>query len=132
MTWLIFLYMTIGFLVLLFIVYLLYRYYLSKPVQEKPFPPNSYMRNIGLKCPDYWIFDETTGKCLNQFNIPVANLDKCYDDEKQKTKKFNPITRWPVNTNEFDEVLKERCDWVRNCGPNKNLPASWQGVDQNC
>ena len=132
MTWLIFLYMTLGFLGLLFIVYLLYRYYLSKPIHHKQYPPSSYMRNVGLHCPDYWIYREDTGDCFNQFNIPVVNPNTCYDDINSKTKKFDPISRWPVNTNEIDKVLKERCEWVRHCGPNKNLPASWQGVDGNC
>ena len=128
MTWLIFLYMTIGFLFLLFIIYLLYRYYLAKPIQPKRFPSDSYMKNMGLRCPDYWTYQN--GTCVNQFNIPVANPKFCYDDPKNKTKKFQPITRWPVNSNEVDDVLKDRCQWVRNCGPNNKLPASWVGIDE--
>jgi hypothetical protein len=130
MSWLIFFYMILGFLVVLAVVYYLYKYYLSKPVTGTlPFPPNSYMRTIGLRCPDYWIFNESSGECVNQFNIPVTDPATCYDNVDSKTKKFTPITNWPINTNEVDQVLKTRCEWIRKCGPNKNLPASWVGID---
>ncbi len=70
--------------------------------------------------------------CVNQFNIPVNDPKACYDDGNGKAKKFTPITRWPINSNDLESVLKERCEWIRNCGPNNKLPASWIGIEDKC
>ena len=130
MTWLVVLYMVVGFFAIAFVLVSLYRYYWQKPTTPPRYPPDSYMRQVGLTCPDYWVYDATRDVCVNQFNIPVNDPKKCYD--KNNEKKFNKITRWPVNSNEIDHVLQGRCDWVRQCGPSKKLPASWVGVEEHC
>ena len=130
MNLLIFLYVILGGLTVLFVLYTLYKYFLTRPMAPKPYPPNSYMRQIGVLCPDYWIYNDEKGVCVNQFNIPVNDPKKCFDNGNEK--KFTPITKWPINSNDLDNVLKDRCDWIRKCGPNDKLPASWIGVEDNC
>ena len=124
------LYIILGFIFLLIILYFLYRYFRGKPKAPANYPSDSYMREVGLRCPDYWVYNQEKGVCVNQFNIPVNDPKTCYDQNNEK--KFKEIRNWPVNTNEFDEVLKGRCEWLRECGPTKKIPASWVGVDQHC
>ena len=130
MTWLIIIFMLVGFLLMLYVLYTIYRNYRGKSTAPRSYPPSSFMRQVGVRCPDYWVYNDDKGVCVNQFNIPVNDPESCYDQNNEK--KFKNITRWPVNSNELDEVLKGRCDWIRDCGPTKKLPASWLGVDDHC
>lgn len=130
MNLLIFVYVILGGLTVLFVLYSLYKYYLTAPVGPKAFPPNSFMRQVGVLCPDYWIYNDAKKICVNQFNIPVNDPKKCYDNGNEKA--FSPIEKWPINSNDVDNVLKDRCEWIRNCGPNNKLPASWLGLEDKC
>ncbi len=127
------LYPIVGAFTVLFLILLVYYYVWPKrQVKEPAFPPNQFMREVGIQCPDYWIYDSTRNVCVNKFNIPLRDPQTCYDDEKARTKSFKKITRWPVHSNSLDEVLRGRCDWIRRCGPQKNINASWVGIDGLC
>jgi hypothetical protein len=90
------------------------------------YPPNSYMQNGGLDCPDYWIKisqDNKQIKCKNSYGIPLKK-DTC-----NNTAKFSIIdsTTW-ANTEDKTKVVgvNERCTWLNECG------GVWQGIQTYC
>lgn len=81
----------IGLIVLFaYIVYYLWKYLQDRNQQEldmKISPPNDYMQQTGIKCPDYWVNTETdtenkTYTCKNVNN--VAPPQKSVNDECSK------------------------------------------------
>lgn len=134
------LYMTIGFILVISVLYYLYYLMYSKTQQQQTggsqqpsYPPNVYMREVGLMCPDYWSYQGTKDNkvmCRNTFNLPTNNPEYCMDDGNVKS--FSQINRWPVDSNELPGVLQDRCEWVRQCGQKKGQAGSWLGVAENC
>ncbi len=125
----------LGIVTFLAIAYYFVRRFMDEKHEESMkkmrWPPDDYMRDVGSKCPDYWSYqplDENSHQCLNTFNLPEhdPNNKICGGDRKT----FTTIKKWPPNSD--DPGLKEACDWLKNCGPRSNIPASWMGMDQYC
>jgi len=98
-------------------------------------PPLNYMREIGSKCPDYWVYmgkDTTkTGYhiCHNAYNIPTQPSNStCYDDEHGRTKSFKD-SKMDSDGNMDPDAEKERCNFVKQCGPTTETKASWLGIN---
>ena len=96
-------------------------------------PPLDYMREIGSKCPDYWVYKGADPAkagysiCENVFNIPVNTNSGCYDDSAARTKSFKDAKM--DENGKMDPVAeKERCTFVNRCGPTSEMKASWLGV----
>jgi hypothetical protein len=137
----------LGFFGLIFILVIIY-YFLARWMEQPStkdkqvaWPPASYMEATGAQCPDYWNNAGNVGegehRCVNKFNLPVIKVDSkrcknvdCLDDGNSKN--FKTIAKWPVkNRNE----IKDRCLWRDCCVTdklNKNVPASWIGIDSVC
>ena len=134
----------IGFLtVLVLVIYVIKKGTKSKDDKnEAPkYPPNDYMRQTGMICPDYWSYvgmspDGKSYRCKNVFNIPTSDDDnKCYDNPDNKIKNFSVINEWPISNipeGNVDEVLDTRCKWISKCGPSPNSDASWIGINDKC
>ncbi len=103
-------------------------------------PPLDYMRNVGSRCPDYWVDmgEDPTRKgyhlCYNQLNIPINNPNNnvCYSDKDKRTKSFKDVYITEAGTmidkDGGSEGEKERCRFVAQCGPSNNMTASWLGI----
>lgn len=122
-------------LLTIFIVSILY-YYLSmdptpKTLGINQWPPENYMKTVGSLCPDYWFFDGNLPNgqhvCRNKFNLPVHSKNPICNPEQ---KIFSKFSKWPPSNN--DPTLKEACQWINECGPEKNIPAAWIGVSNLC
>jgi hypothetical protein len=98
-------------------------------------PPLDYMREIGSKCPDYWVYkgaDPTKAGyslCENVFNIPTQANNMCYDSDKieARIKSFKDAKIDSEGKMDI-EAEKERCKFVNQCGPTPEMKASWLGV----
>ena len=119
-------------LVLIFIVIIIYA--ATKNKKKIDWPPPSYMKEIGGKCPDYWTYlgeDENNQTvCKNIYNVPINKLDtkhKCMQ-EGSNIVKFENYSSWPPT----GEALNERCRWIKGCGERPKINASWIGMDKLC
>ena len=127
-----------GILFLLLIVYIVKSNKAKSGLKgkSKKMPPLEYMREIGSKCPDYWVYmgDDKNGNniCKNQYNIPVANASssKCYNDPQNKIMKFK-IANMQQSGNMDATASKQRCDFVSTCGPTASSSASWLGINSD-
>ena len=125
----------IGFITFCAIVYYFYKRYSQHLKKQKKlddmWPPRDYMKNMGAQCPDYWIMQPSgqsnTVKCVNKFNIPTAEDEYCSTNNVHT---FNRVNKWPLPKDSRE--LKERCRWIQKCGPERNIPASWTGMDNYC
>jgi hypothetical protein len=98
-------------------------------------PPLDYMREVGSKCPDYWVYkgadptDPTYSLCENVFNIPTQNNKTCYNDPDSATrlKRFKDA-KMDSEGNMDPEAKKQRCEFVNKCGPTSEMKASWLGI----
>jgi len=126
-----------GILFLLLIVYIVKSNKAKSGLigKSKKMPPLDYMREIGSKCPDWGVYKgkDSAGKiiCENVFNIPV-NIDpnsnfKCYDDAQTRTKNFSDAKMNAEGIMD-QEAEKERCNFVKNCGPTSEMKAWGLGV----
>lgn len=126
-----------GILFVLLLVYVVQTNKAKKSAKgvSSNMPPLDYMRRIGVRCPDYWVYmgEDSTKEgyhiCKNVYNIPVNNEDNttCYDDKTAKTKSFkNAGMGSDGKMNKTAE--KERCDFVSQCGPSADMKASWLGI----
>lgn len=130
----------LGFFGILFVLLLVY---VIQTNQEKKsakggngnMPPLDYMRNIGVKCPDYWVYmgadtnREGYHICKNVYNIPVHNPENrvCYSDMEGKTKSFKDANMG--SDGKMDKTAeRERCEFVAQCGPSAEMKASWLGI----
>ena len=87
-----------GILFILLIVYIVKSNKAKSGLTGKSerMPPLDYMREIGSKCPDYWVYkgaDPTKAGyslCENVFNIPIQPNNGCYDSDKiaERVKSF--------------------------------------------
>jgi len=147
----------IGFFVVVsWIIYYLYdvvRKKVEYTIVANTNPPQSYMQNSGIKCPDYWV---NTGVdkdgnyiCKNSFNIDSVNTNgKCNSTEMT----FTPIQAgytWESgdpkglktlsDQEKYDFLNKSsvsgsttRCSWINNCGPAQSTQGIWTGVNEIC
>ncbi len=97
-------------------------------------PPLEYMREIGSKCPDYWVYKGAdinklgSSICENVFNIPTqASKKDCYDDSTARIKSFKNAAM-TADGKMDPEAEKQRCTFVNQCGPTSEMKASWLGV----
>lgn len=98
-------------------------------------PPLEYMREIGSKCPDYWVYKGADpakagySLCENVFNIPTQVNNECYDRDKidARIKSFKDA-KIDENGKMDPEAEKQRCKFVNQCGPTPEMKASWLGV----
>ena len=96
-------------------------------------PPLEYMREIGSKCPDYWVYKGADpakagySLCENVFNIPVQTNNECYDDSTARIKSFKDA-KMDSEGKMDPEAEKQRCKFVNQCGPTSEMKASWLGV----
>lgn len=125
-----------GILFLLLIVYIVKSNKAKSGLtgKSKKMPPLEYMREIGSKCPDYWVYkgaDPTKAGfsiCENVFNIPTqASKTDCYDDSTARTKSFKNAAM-TADGKMDPEAEKQRCRFVNQCGPTSEMKASWLGV----
>ena len=122
-----------GILFLLLIVYIIKSNKAKSGLtgNSKKMPPLDYMREIGSKCPDYWVYKgvDPTGKilCENVFNIPTQT--GCYDTDKitERIKSFKDA-KMTADGKMDKEAEKERCKFVNQCGPTSEMKASWLGI----
>ncbi len=148
----------IGLIFLItYIVYYLYDY-IKKMNEEQQisqiFPSPTYMQNVGINCPDYWVnmgIVDGNIKCKNSFNIPINGHEesKCTDEmyfipvETGKTWEYgNPNNLKSLTDKEkFDFLNKKidgnddsmsRCEWVNKCSQSENTQGIWQGVNEIC
>lgn len=133
------LYVTIGFIVIIAVIYYIYSLIYSSSSANggnnnaNDYPPDTYMREVGLQCPDYWSYDGVQNgrvMCRNTFNLPTNDPASCMSNGNTQT--FSQINRWPVPTNELSNVLSDRCAWIQKCGEKSGQPASWIGVAEHC
>ena len=98
-------------------------------------PPLDYMREIGSKCPDYWVYKGADpakagdSLCENMFNIPTQSNNECYDTDKvnDRIKSFKDAAM-NADGKMDPEAEKQRCKFVNKCGPTSEMKASWLGV----
>jgi hypothetical protein len=143
----------IGLIVLIsYFVYYLYTYFQHKKVKTvmaQMNPPQDYLQNVGINCPDYWVNMGKVGdniQCKNSFNINVNNDDKCNNVyfpsiPKDKTWVYgNPNGLKTLSDSEKYKFLKtksnadsySRCEWINNCGPSSSVQGVWQGINEIC
>jgi hypothetical protein len=98
-------------------------------------PPLEYMREIGSKCPDYWVYKGADpakagySLCENVFNIPTQANNECYDSDKieSRIKSFKDA-KIDENGKMDPDAEKQRCKFVNLCGPTPEMKASWLGI----
>jgi hypothetical protein len=124
-----------GILFLLLIVYIIKSNKAKSGLIGKStkMPPLDYMREIGSKCPDYWVYKGADpakagySLCENVFNIPVQTNNECYDDSTARIKSFKDA-KMDSEGKMDPEAEKQRCKFVNQCGPTAEMKASWLGV----
>ena len=124
-----------GILFLLLIIYIIKSNKAKAGLTGKStkMPPLDYMREIGSKCPDYWVYKGADPAragysiCENVFNIPTQANNGCYDDAAARTKSFKNAAMNAEGKMD-PEAEKERCKFVNQCGPTPEMKASWLGV----
>jgi len=117
-------------------------------------PPESYMQNSGIKCPDYWV---NTGVdkdgnyiCKNSFNIDSVNPTngKCNSSEMvfppiqsgYTWESYDPNGLKSLSDKEKYDFLNgskvegkpTRCSWINSCGPATSTQGIWTGVNEIC
>jgi hypothetical protein len=89
-------------------------------------PPNAYMNEGGLNCPDYWINVSNANNknsCRNAYKIPNKAGQVTTDET------FSAISDEVWNSSEERGTLsgvKSRCNWLNSNG------GAWQGISQYC
>jgi hypothetical protein len=125
-----------GILFLLLIIYIIKSNKAKSGLVGKSvkMPPLEYMREIGSKCPDYWVYKGADplkagySICENVFNIPTqASKTDCYDDSTARIKSFKNAAM-TADGKMDPEAEKQRCTFVTQCGPTSEMKASWLGV----
>jgi len=145
----------IGLIVLIsYFVYYLYTYFQHKKIKTmmaQMNPPQDYVQNVGINCPDYWVNmgTDVNGniQCKNSFNIQTnGSTDKCNSPKfiqipKGKTWEYgNPNGLKTLSESEkYSFLMKSkvdgynsRCEWINSCGPSTSVQGIWQGVNEIC
>ncbi len=131
--------------IIIYLIFKLWAYYTAVSERRRKAairPPLDYMNNIGIKCPDYWVYTgkDANGnyKCVNKFNLDVADTGKCYtgslEDKTSVFKALGSDKNWETMTddertsfvNEEVSGVGSRCNWVSNC------KGVWLGVQNIC
>lgn len=128
----------IGLIVILIVIY---RFSVisnqnAKSGVVKNWPPRQYMENVGKYCPDYWVYmgkDPNNSKkhiCMNSFNVDIKTpvSSTCYSNRASKQKIFTTPSLTD-NGIEKGAALNEMCQFIKNCGPETGLEASWLGIN---
>ncbi len=146
---------TIGLVgILIVVIYYIWKYIdkMNKDAaiaKERPTP--TYMQQVGLKCPDYWIhrsYDRNGNYICEDVNDLMVKYEKdngnCRNTTtKQMTfSKIDPNTPW---TKMSDDDRKKfvatkvgsnysRAQWIKQCGPNVGRGVStraiWSGLEK--
>ena len=128
----------VGIILLASIGYYAYlNYYTGKQdSQRQNWPPSSFMRNVGSKCPTGWTFigtDPAKGDvCVNDLDVKTGPAQMCYDDPSTKTKSFSTLSGWPISPSAAQKTLADRCAFVKSCGPSSGKYATWFGIADLC
>jgi hypothetical protein len=145
----------IGLIVILIIIYrfsTISSNKINKSDVVKNWPPKQYMENVGVLCPDYWVYmgpdpnNPTTHHiCWNKYNLDINKVTTgsnpegqipatCYTNANGRQKKFTTMTI--SNNNKLldkgktsDEGLKDICEFIKECGPSSGKEASWLGFN---
>lgn len=126
-----------GILFLLLIVYIIKSNKAKSGLtgNSTKMPPLDYMREIGSKCPDYWVYKGADPNkagyslCENVFNIPVQTNNECYDSDKVEARIKSFKNAAMTDDGKMDpEAEKQRCKFVNKCGPTTEMKAAWLGV----
>lgn len=130
--------------IIVYLIFKLWAYYTAVAEKRRKAairPPLDYMNNIGIKCPDYWVYAGTDSngnyKCVNKFNLDVADTGKCYTNTSDKTYIFKALgsdKNWETMTeddktnflNEAAPNQSSRCKWISEC------KGVWLGVQNIC
>ncbi len=132
--------------IIIYLIFKLWAYYTAVSERRRKAairPPLDYMNNIGIKCPDYWVYAGTDAngnyKCVNKFNLDVADTAKCYTgNNAEKTFIFKALgsdKNWETMTedektsfvtNEAPSGGSSRCKWISDC------KGVWLGVQNIC
>ena len=126
--------MIIGIVALVSLLYYWYLSYSQTKSKETVWPPPNYMKYIGSKCPTGWTYKGTqNGKdvCVNMNDIAVADNQSCYTDASAKTMQFDNIN-WPIAPSAQQNMLQDRCSWIKGCGPTDKTYATWFGIQDLC
>ena len=148
---------TIVLLIIGFIILPIALYFIFKKINSATgstndmYPNNEYMEKIGAVCPTGWVYKgESAGNniCENYYKLPISDTDKCYNNKDTKVKFFSKINDWQKCQDTIScKPLKERCDWIKNCGPSTGNSSSscntqgkwkdtqyaaWLGVADKC
>ena len=150
----------IGLVVLIvYLVYYLYIYIQKKNQQRinsNIYPPQEYMQQTGIKCPDYWTNNgiDSNGNyiCTNPFNIASVNTNtNCnsqkmlfaplktgytleYDNPNGLTS-YNETDKYNFVSNDIPVGVTNgisRCTWINSCGASNNIQGIWSGVQNIC
>ena len=138
----------VGFIILLsYLISYIYYYFKHRSEQVKMSevnPPNQYMQQTGIKCPDYWVNTgvDANGNyiCKNMFNLNVHNTTpptdgickdiKCYHSDSDKTVKFSGLgskKTWESNNpngmTSYDD--KEKYSFVNDAGSGTSSRCDW-------
>jgi hypothetical protein len=122
---------TIGFFIFLIILAFFVFIYYYQRIQDKEiktnivFPPAQYMKDVGSKCPDYWVYTGlVNGKdqCTNLYNVPVRR-ETCKQIENNNQVRFTPFVQWPPDSSLAlnKNALQERQSFMNNCGSYINM-----------
>lgn len=131
--------------IVVYLIFKLWAYYKAVADKRKKAairPPLDYMNNIGIKCPDYWVYAGTDAngnyRCVNKFDLDVADPSKCYtgsiEDKTMVFKALGSDKNWEtMSDDEKSSFLGEsvtggssRCGWVSDC------KGVWLGVQNIC
>ena len=123
--------LTLVILIILIIIWWAIKTKSSNSTQPSiTFPSKKYMEQIGGKCPDYWTYLGDRGNynfCKNTYKVPVKN-NNCYISGNNEIKNFTKYTKWTPT----GDSLTDRCNWIKECGPQDGIDASWIGMDTIC
>lgn len=144
-----YLFAIVGIIAIIAVIYYTYLYYSRKHKQDSVnrWPPRNFMKYIGARCPTGWKYqgrvegqDSPTGlpmdKCYNMYDVKVADPEDpaCYhgDAESSRTQYFTELANWPLRKSERQHMLRDRCKFVKKCGPKKGMFATWFGISELC
>jgi hypothetical protein len=147
---------TLGLIgILVVVIYYIWKYIdkMNKNAaiaKERPTP--TYMEQVGLKCPDYWVYKDNDANgnyiCEDSNKLMVQydkNKDaKCVNSTTNQVvfSKFDSKTPWAEMNDE--ERIKftaskvgsgySRAEWIKKCGPNVGRGVStraiWSGLEK--
>lgn len=133
-----YLFAVVGIVAILAVIYYTYLYYSQRKAQqvEAAWPPPNFMRYIGARCPtgfEYLGSRDNQDICQNIYDVRTNPQDpNCYTSKEDRTKQFTELKNWPLRKSEVRHLLKDRCEYVRNCGPNQGQYATWFGIADLC